>query len=194
MIIGITGNSGSGKSTICSILQKKWGYKIIDADKIAKQLARKGTEYLKQIEKTFGSDILTIEGELDRKKLASIIYYQEEKRKILNQLTYEYVGKEIYIILKKVAKEEKVAMDVPLLFESGLNYFCDITIGMVSEEKIKIERICKRDGISKQEAIARIGTQKTDDFLRQHCDYIIENTTEDETNLMERLKEIGIEK
>lgn len=192
MIIGITGNSGSGKSTICSILQKKWGYQIIDADKIAKQLARKGTEYLKQIEKTFGSDILTREGELDRKKLAGIIYYQEEKRNMLNQLTYEYVGKEICAILKKIDQEENVAMDIPLLFESGLDCFCDITIGMIATKEVKIERICKRDGISKGEAIARIETQKTDDFLKKYCNYIIENTTKDETKLIEKLKEIGI--
>ena len=79
MIIGITGNSGAGKSTVCEILQKRYEAKIINADKIAKELSKKGTSYLAEIVKKFGQEILLENGELNRRKLADIIYHNRKK-------------------------------------------------------------------------------------------------------------------
>ena len=76
MILGITGSSGAGKSTVCEILEKDYHAKVINADKIAKKLSKKGTEYLSKIAQNFGTDILLENGELNRKKLADIIYQE----------------------------------------------------------------------------------------------------------------------
>ena len=84
MVIGITGSSGAGKSTVCEILQRKYKAKLISADKIAKNLSQKETAYLTEIVKNFGQEILLENGELNRRKLADIIYNSEEKREILN--------------------------------------------------------------------------------------------------------------
>ena len=84
MIIGITGSSGAGKSTVCELLQKLYHAKIISADKIAKELSQKGTAYLAQIVEKFGNHILLEDGELNRKALANIIYQNEEKRRLLS--------------------------------------------------------------------------------------------------------------
>ena len=79
MIIGITGSSGAGKSTICELLEEKYDVKIINADKIAKKLSKKGTNYIIDIIAKFGKDIVDEDGELKRKKLAEIIYNDPKK-------------------------------------------------------------------------------------------------------------------
>ncbi len=84
-IIGVTGTSGAGKTSLCEILNKQYGAYIIDADKIAKRLSKKGTMYLNAIVECFGNQILTEEGELKRKELANLIYHNEEKRSKLNR-------------------------------------------------------------------------------------------------------------
>ena len=103
MIIGITGSSGSGKSTICKMLEKDYNVKVINADKIAKKLSKKGTNYIIDIIEKFGTDIVDEEGELRRKRLAEIIYTDPEKRKELNNCTFKYIRKEIE---KQIKKEE----------------------------------------------------------------------------------------
>ena len=80
MVIGITGSSGAGKSTICEVLEIRYNVKVINADKIAKKLSKKGTNYINDIVAKFGTDILDEEGELKRRKLAEIIYNDEAKR------------------------------------------------------------------------------------------------------------------
>ena len=151
MIIGITGSSGAGKSTICEILQEKYNAKIITADKIAKELSQKGTKYLQKIVEQFGQEILLENGELNRKKLANIIYYNSQKREELNNCTLKYICEEIkkqideYINNYKGSNESEtkkliIAIDAPLLFESNLDKICDAVVGVIAKEHNKIER------------------------------------------------------
>ncbi|MFU2363801.1 MAG: dephospho-CoA kinase, partial [Clostridiales bacterium] len=95
MIIGITGSSGAGKSTVCEIIEKTYNSKTITADKIARKLSEKGTEYLNEIIQRFGNNVLTENGDLNRRKLANIIYSSKQKRQELNQITFKYIKKEI---------------------------------------------------------------------------------------------------
>ena len=95
MIIGVTGSSGAGKSTLCQFLEDKYNVTIINADKIARKLTKKGTNYVIDIIKIFGTDIVNEEGELKRKKLAEIIYTDSKKREQLNNCTFKYITKEI---------------------------------------------------------------------------------------------------
>lgn len=175
-VIGITGSSGSGKTTISKIIAKDRNIKIIDADKVAKDLTMENTEYLQRIIKIFGEDIAP-ENELDRQKLAKIIYNDNEAREKLNELTFKYVVGEIKTELNKAKQEQfdAIILDVPLLFESNLNKECDVIIGVIAPKKEKIERICYRDKITKEDAIKRLKTQKNDEYLKQNCNFIIEN-------------------
>ena len=135
-VVGITGTSGSGKSTVARIIQQNYNAQIIDADKIAKELTQKDTEYLRKIVKTFGEEILE-NGKLNRKKLADIIFLDKKQKEKIDKLTQKYVVDEI----KKQVKESKnklVLLDVPLLFETKLNEICDITIGVIADKKQKI--------------------------------------------------------
>lgn len=175
-IIGITGNSGSGKSSVSEIIAKKCDDSIIiDADKIAKSMAAINTKYYNAIKKEFGKDILKANLEIDRKKLANIIFNNDEKRDVLNRITFKYVVSNIKQKINLNKNKEVIILDIPLLFESGLDEICDITLGIIANKNVKIERICKRDKINIKQAENRINKQLEDKILEKNCNYIIEN-------------------
>ena len=189
-IIGITGNSGSGKSFISEILLNKYKcVAIIDADRIAREMSNINNLYYKEIVKRFGKDILKENLEINRKILARIIFSNDEKREELNSITFKYVVHEIKNKIKSNSDKNIVIIDAPLLFESGLDKICDITLGVISEESIKIDRICKRDNLSVREAKDRLKVQLKDEVLREKCDYVIENNG-DVQELVLKLEEI----
>lgn len=197
MVIGITGSSGSGKSTICKKLQEKFDVKIIDADEISKKLSQKGSNYVIDIIKTFGEDIVGEDGELRRKKLAEIIYSDPDKRKALNNCTFKYIKEEIIKQLNKIKNPTTAIIDAPLLFESELNNLCDVVIGVIAPREIQIERIVARDNLDYEEAEKRIDAQADNEFFIQHCDVVIENDGNFEkvnAILNEIAEKIGIKK
>lgn len=182
MIIGITGSSGAGKSTVCEILQNEYGVKVINADKIAKQLSKKGTNYLSEIVKQFGKEILLENGEMNRPKLAQIIYSNNEKREKLNSCTLKYIKEEIQKEIQKAnnSKEYKIiVIDAPLLFEAELEKLCKFVIAVISENKnLQVQRIVKRDGITEEQAEARLNAQKSNDFYTSKSKFVIVNDGE----------------
>ena len=140
-IIGITGSSGSGKTALSKILSEKEFAKVIDADKVARELSSvPGTEYLNSIKETFGNDVFLDDGNLNRKKLASKIYNDASACEALNKLTFKFVVDEIIRRLEelKTQKVECVAIDAPLLFESNLDKYCDYIISLIVDEQTKI--------------------------------------------------------
>lgn len=190
MIIGITGNSGTGKTKISKILAEKINAEIIDADKTVKEMTNTETKYLIEIIKLFGKEILT-ENKLNRKKLAEIIYSDNSKKEQLNNLTYKYVVDEIENKIKKI-ENKNIIIDAPLLFESKLDKICNFTISVLAEKEIKLDRICKRDNISKETAEARLNIQENDEYYIQKSDYVIKNNRKiDEINLEEICTRVG---
>lgn len=192
MIIGITGSSGAGKSTVCEILERKYGVQIINADKIAKQLSQKGTSYLTDIVKQFGEKILLENGELNRPKLAEIIYANHEKREQLNKCTFKHIKEEIKKEINNIENIEEtiIAIDAPLLFEAGLEEICEFVVAVVSDNReLQIQRITKRDGITKEQAIARLNAQKPNEFYTSRSKYVIVNNGELE-DVEEQIKTI----
>ena len=191
MVIGVTGNSGSGKSEISKILSNKINAKIIDADKVVKELYTPGQEYYNKILELFGNKVLEKNNKLNRNKIAEIIYNNESEREKLNNLTYKYVVDEI----KKRVKKEKninIIIDAPLLFESKLDEICDITVAVLAEKSLKINIICTRDNIEQKIAISRLAIQKEDSYYQKKADYIVTNNgKKDEINLEEICTRIG---
>ena len=150
MIIGITGSSGAGKSTVCEMIEKTYNSKTITADKIARKLSEKGTEYLNEIIQRFGNNVLTENGDLNRRKLANIIYSSKQKRQELNQITFKYIKKEIEKEIKN-SNNKIITIDAPLLIEADMKKLCDTTIAVDSEDKeIQIHRIIERDKIDRK--------------------------------------------
>ena len=191
MVIGITGNSGSGKTEIAKILAKRIEAEIIDADRIARKLAEPGQVYYKKILELFGNKILT-ENRLNRRKIAEIIYSDSNKREKLNSLTYQYVVDEIKAQVEDKKEAKNIVIDAPLLFESRLDKVCDFTIGVIADTETKIRRICYRDKTNEETARARLKIQKDNEYYKKNADYIINNNGKiEEIDLEELCIKIG---
>ena len=183
-VIGITGSSGSGKTTLSKILNKRDDVRVIDADKVVRELSVPGTEYLNAIKDTFGQEVFFEDGNLNRKKLAKKIYNDNVSRENLNKLTFNYVVKEIISRVINIDSEKvKFAIiDAPLLFESGLNKCCDYVISLIADFDLKVRRICKRDNIDEQTAKSRLNIQNEDEFYIQKSDFVIHNSENNDLN------------
>lgn len=174
MIVGLTGGTGTGK-TLISEYFKEFGFEVIDYDKITREIYLKGSDCLNEIVSAFGEDILTKTGELERRKLGSIVFSSKEKLDILNEIVYKYILEKTKKQIEE-AKDKKLLLDAPTLFEAGLHKECDYVVGVIAEKELRLQRICQRDGLDRESAINRILSQKDDEFYRQNCNYIIENS------------------
>lgn len=174
MIIGITGPSGAGKTSISKLLKQKLSADIINADEIVKEMSVSGTEYFKEIVKTFGEDILLDNGEIDKTKLANIIFTDGSKREMLNSLTFKHIVEEIK---RKVNLNENeiVIIDAPLLIESKLHEMCDVVISVIADKDLKLKRIRKRDNIDESTALKRIEAQPKNEFYIKKSNLVIIN-------------------
>ncbi len=160
-IIGLTGGTGSGKTTISKILAER-GAKVIDADIVAREIVRRGQKALGEIAEVFGADIILQNGQLDRKKLGSIVFKQEEKLILLNNITHKYIFEEIKNKIeneKVIRKYNLLVIDAAILIESGLFRLCDSIWVVISDFDIKLKRIMERDHLSEADAQHRINAQ-----------------------------------
>jgi len=188
-VIGVTGSSGSGKSTVSKIIQKELNAKLIVADEIVKKMQEPGEEYFEKIVELLGNKYLNKDGKLNRKKVADLIFKNEEKREKINKLTKKYVVTEIISKIEN-STSEYIVIDVPLLVESGLNKICNIVIGVISNFEEQIKRICERDNITKEEAIVRLDIQPDNEFYEKNVDYILENNGGENDKLVGRIRTI----
>ncbi len=173
MIIGLTGSSGSGK-TVASVFFKEQGFFVIDFDKISKDVCGKSSPCLAELVSFFGENILNDDKTLDRKHLGEIVFKDKEKLKKLNFITHKYIMESAKELLS-LHKGENIVLDAPLLFEAGLDSWCDITLSVISDISVQIKRITERDGISKDVAESRISTQHDEKFFVSRSDCVIRN-------------------
>ncbi len=180
-VIGLTGASGAGKGELGKIMSEKYGAVYVDTDLIARKVVKKGSPCLAELKNAFGSEIIAKCGRLNRKKLADIAFSDEKKHKELNKITHFYINSEVKKIIEKAKKrdEKYCVIDAPLLFESGENKLCDVTLGVIADRKTRTERIVKRDKISETSAEKRINAGRDDAFFVKNCDYVFENNGTD---------------
>ena len=171
-VIGLTGQTGAGKSAVRKILEET-RIACIDCDLVAREVTAVGSPALEALCDVFSTDILTPEKALDRKKLGSIVFSDKKKLELLNKTIFPFITADIK---QKISEcEGLVVLDAPTLFESGCDKLCDLKIAVVADKKLRLERIVTRDGISKEDAENRINSQLSEEFFRQNCDVIIEN-------------------
>lgn len=171
MIIGITGGTGCGKTTALQVIERLGGI-VIDCDKVYHNLLKTDTAMLGAIENRFPGTVK--EGILDRKALAGIVFSDEGALKDLNAITHGAVKNKVLEILS--ATPALAAIDAIGLFDSGLHKLCDVTVAVTAPEDVRVQRLMQRDNITCQQASLRIQAQKPQDYFRETCDYVLENT------------------
>lgn len=170
-IIGLTGQSGAGKSTVRHVFEEN-GFDVIDCDMVARKIASKSA-FLKEISERFSKDILNSDGTLDRVKTAAMIYNDKVKYAEYCGIIFPYIT---YDIMRQIERFDKdVLLDAPTLFEAGIDGLCTEIISVIADIELCAERISKRDKISPEKAKERLSSQHGADFFREHSDFVIEN-------------------
>ncbi len=191
MVVGLTGQTGAGKTTVCKIFQEN-GFTVINADLIARQVLEQDSPCLRELVDCFGTTILTEDNSLDRHKFADIVFSDKNKLELLNSICYPYITSEILNLIRFNSDNghKLILLDAPTLFESRADDFCEIIISVISKEDIRLKRIVKRDGISKESALKRMASQLSEQFFVDRSDFIIKNN-KTITNLNEVAKEVS---
>lgn len=192
-IIGLTGSSGAGKSTVSSMFSE-CGFEVIDADKIARNVASY-EPFLNEVKKHF-PDCVSDSG-LDRRKTASIVFNDKDKLKLYTEIIYPYITTDVFSAVLELKKKGSryILLDAPTLFESGLDDICRAVVSVTAPYNVKIERIMKRDGISEELARSRLGSQHDEQWFIQNSDYHISNCKdlsslrEDVLSVIKQIKE-----
>ncbi|MDX8046683.1 dephospho-CoA kinase [Gracilibacillus sp. S3-1-1] len=178
MIIGLTGNIATGKSTISNLLKEQYQLPVIDADIVARQVVEPGEHALEEIKDTFGEELILEDGTLNRKQLGAIIFQDEAKRAQLNKIVHPAIRERMQREKEELvqAGHPFVVMDIPLLFENNLTYLVDKTIVVYTSPTIQLQRLMKRNQLTEQEATDRMNSQMDMEKKRQLADAIIDNS------------------
>ena len=172
-VIGLTGMSGAGKSTVCKLLKDN-GWDIVDCDLISREVVTPQSRCLKEIEAAFGEKFITSEGTLDRKLMGAEIFSDCKKRLLLNSIIYPYIS---YSVINRViaSSAKVVVIDAPTLFESGIDDICDMIMSVVADRETLAQRIMERDSIAYEQAVSRLLSQFDKQFYIEKSDFHIVN-------------------
>ena len=173
-IIGITGGTGCGKTTALNELERR-GALLIDCDAVYHRMLETDRPMLDEIEKYFPGAV--VDGKLDRKALGAVVFTDEEALRDLNIITHRHINLEIRRILREHAMNggTLAAIDAIELLSSGLAKRCTATIGVIADREVRIDRIMRRDGISREYAMMRVNAQRPNEYFIQKCSHVLEN-------------------
>ncbi|HEA6242747.1 TPA: dephospho-CoA kinase [Staphylococcus aureus] len=175
IVIGLTGGIASGKSTVSELLSV-FGFKVVDADKAAREAVKKGSKGLAQVREVFGDEAIDENGEMNRRYMGDLVFNHPEKRLELNAI--------IHPIVRDIMEEEKqeylkqgynVIMDIPLLFENELENTVDEVWVVYTSESIQMDRLMQRNNLSLEDAKARVYSQISIDKKSRMADHVIDN-------------------
>ncbi len=190
IVVGITGSSGSGKGYISGILGNH-GFPCLDTDEVCHELYMPGTACTAEMSGRIGSEILASDGSVDRGKLRALAFSSDEVYRLMNDIAHRHIKSYTLGWLGDMNDEGQTAavIDAPLLFESGFDALCDVTVAVTCDSATRISRIVSRDGISREEAERRLGMQKPDAWYVMQADYVIDNSAGTENSLAARTEE-----
>ena len=189
-IIGITGGAGSGKSEVMKILQNEYSAYIIIADHVAKKLCEKGKESYLAIVNHFGPGICLESGDINRKKLADIVFNHGDQLRILNSLTHPLVRKDIEAEIASVKTSQKypmIAIEAALLVEADYFDICDEFWYVYTSDETRRRRLCETRNYSNEKIDSIFNSQLPDEKFRQYCRHVIDNN-QDIDHIREQLK------
>jgi dephospho-CoA kinase len=175
LIVGLTGGIASGKSMVAKDF-KALGARLIDADRISREVVRPGSKAWKKIVKTFGKEVLTSAGGIDRKKLGAVVFASPARLKKLERITHPEILAQIRRDVNAARGEKLVIIDLPLLFEAQLERMVDRTIVVWAPESVQAKRLAERSGLSRAEIKKRLAAQMPIDRKKQLADIVIDNS------------------
>lgn len=184
IIIGLTGPTGSGKSS-ASKTAAGFGLQVIDCDITAREAVKKGSPGLNALSAAFGGEILLPDGSLDRKALARLAFRDAESTELLNKTILPFIAE----MVKRQTGGRDTLLDAPTLFESGLESICTQTIAVLADREIRLKRIIERDGLTLNEANLRINAGRDDGFYKRRAGYVLYNNG-DEKAFLKRFSDI----
>lgn len=181
IVIGLCGGSGSGKTLVCQTILS-CGIPVFESDAVYHRLIAEPTDCVRELAAQFGVEVLDDHGGIDRRALSRLVFSDRPDAKDNLQKLDEIAHRHVCHAFLQW-KEERVSkgspaivLEAPLLFESGMDRLCTVTIAVTAPRALRLERIRERDGITAQEAQARIDAQRSDAELKRLCDYTVENT------------------
>lgn len=178
-VIGLTGGIASGKSTASEYI-KSLGFEVLDADIYARKVTEKDSPGYHKIIDAFGPEILDGDEEIDRRKLGEIIFNNPDERKKLNSISHPEIRRMMNADQDKYVKNNHVFLDIPLLFENGLDKKCDITITVHVTKEVQSQRLMARNDLTTEEAASRINSQLSLDEKRNLSDYVFDNNNDED--------------
>ncbi len=176
-VVGLTGQTGAGKSTVSARLAAR-GCAVIDCDQVTRDPALYSGDCLKALQKAFGRDIMKPDGTLDRRLLANRAFADADSTQTLNRITHPVILDRLRAAIAEcvAAGARVIVLDAPTLFEAGAERLCRRIVSVLANRAVRRARILQRDGITSQEAERRMGAQQTDDFYAERSDYVLDNT------------------
>ncbi len=172
--VGLTGGIGAGKSEVSRLLVER-GAVLIDADRIAREVVAPGTPGLAAVVETFGEEVLAGDGSLDRARLGSIVFADQEKLAALNSIVHPLVGARSKELSDAVPEDAVVVHDVPLLTENGLAPLYDLVVVVDASPDTQLDRLVRLRGMTEEDARARMAAQATREQRRAVADIVIDN-------------------
>jgi dephospho-CoA kinase len=190
IVIGLTGGIASGKSTISNML-RELGAAVIDVDLVGRDVVSQGGNAYNRIIESFGSDILMTDGEINRKKLGNIVFSNEEKLKLLNEITHPEIIENVNAAIETYKSQHKraVVIDAAILIEMGLNKYVDCVWLVSVNRETQLKRVMERDKLSSTDAWNRINAQMSNEDRLKYADAVID-TTQPVDIVRSRVKEL----
>ena len=175
-VIGLTGQTGAGKSTVRKLLKAK-GAAVIDADSVAHEVADNSLSCLTDIVEHFSCMVLDEKGKLNRRALGRIVFSDRKKLALLNKIMFPYIVSAIkgQVTAYEQAGAQIIVIDGATLIESGCAKMCSVLVSVTADEETRLTRIIHRDGISKRDAVRRVSAQNPEEFYIKVSDYVIKN-------------------
>ena len=178
LILGVTGNIASGKSSVAKELARR-GAAVLDADQLAREVVESGSSVLKKLVKQFGTEILQQDGNLDRDRLGQVVFADVKVRAMLNQIMHPEIAKKSVERLQKLQSNPDLPLivyEAPLLFEVGAESRVDKVLVVKIDPEVQLKRLMTRDRLSEERAQQRVAAQMPQQQKLERADYIIDNS------------------
>jgi dephospho-CoA kinase len=175
-VYGLTGGIGSGKSAVAELLEQ-YGVPVVSADELARVVVARGSEGLAEVVAAFGPEVLDEREELDRRRMATLVFQDPAKRQQLEGILHPRIRERYEQVLDAIEKSghDVAVYEVPLLFEKNLQGDMHAVILVTADESVRVARVCARDGVTEAEVRARMAVQLPEDVKRKRADYVIVN-------------------